>query len=667
MSLRQVQQQTATTLSASAVLQRKCACGKSAGKGEEECSGCAGARLQREALGSTQPAIPDSVHATLRGVGQPLPDTTRRFMQQRLGQDFSGVRVHADAAAAASAHAVDAAAYTVGSHVVFGAGRYAPQTRAGQSLLAHELTHVAQQRGAALPARGDLRMDAPGSAAEREADHAAARIHDVSGALSTTQAAGTAQLSRAQAEIPDAVRLTMNLGTTPGSGLQFTPTGVTDSVVGLVGAQPGLLQGAISRLSVIVGENLTPRLLAVQLLPLWNTATPSMAPGGAPNPRVLLDADELARGLLMYNQFYLGLPSMTRWRAGLRLPLPADVNGSVATVNPLQIRALAGSFQAAFEPLLDQRAGAVAAVAPAQLATDAAQFLATQTDALGRGIALQARAITNAPAERALIQAVMGQIGAAAFDVALAFMDFLLQPEFELLVAQRDGVAILGTIRAALAQVPATLSAKQQESLARANRQMAGLSGNGLAPPQAMRTRAQKTVDIDTVRLDGSNRDPAADVRQADSQLEQCNVRLRHAGQFVATPQQSADWIGAEGELDDAGCGSAREPQKLFKEASAAFGLGSRLRAFYVRRVKSARASSCPPSGSSAVLGNTAWVGNASDGRTLGHELGHILLDFPLSFDDHSKDTTRLMAISNISPLGETLNDDECTRVHRHA
>ncbi|MCQ4164909.1 eCIS core domain-containing protein [Tahibacter harae] len=649
------------------LLQRKCACGKNAGKGAQECSGCAGARVQREALGSAQPAIPDSVQATLRGPGQSLPDATRRFMQQRLGQDFSGVRVHADAAAAASARAVDAAAYTVGSHVVFGAGRYAPQNPAGQRLLAHELTHVMQQRGAAMPAPGELRMDAPDSTAEREADRAAERVHDAGSAPPATRAAGTAQLSRAQAEIPDAASLTMNLGNTPGSGLQFTPAGVTDSVVGFVGAQPGLLQGGISRLNVILGENLTPRLLAVQLLPLWNTATPSTAPGGAPNPRTLLDADELARGLLMYNQFYLGLPGMARWRAGLRLPLPADVNGSVATVNPLQIRALAGSFPAAFEPLLDQRASAPAAAAPAQLAADAAQFLAANTDALGRGIALQARAITNAPAERALIHAVMDQLGNAGFDVALVFMDFLLQPEFQLLAAQRDGVAILGDIRDALAKAPAALTAKQQDSLARANRQMAGLSGTGAAPPQAMRTRAQKTVDIDTVLLDGSNRDPAADVRQADSQLVQCNVRLRHVGKHVATPQQSADWIGAEGELDDAGCGSAREPEKLAREANAAFGLSSRLRAFYVRRVKSARASSCPPGGSAAALGNTTWVGNASDGRTLGHELGHILLDFPLSVNDHSSDTTRLMAISNISPLGETLNDDECTRIHRHA
>src|SRR5207244_5396476 len=60
--------------------------------------------------------------------------------------DFSGIRVHTDARAAASARAVSAEAYTVGEHVVFGAGKFAPTTRAGRSLLAHELAHTIQQQ-----------------------------------------------------------------------------------------------------------------------------------------------------------------------------------------------------------------------------------------------------------------------------------------------------------------------------------------------------------------------------------------------------------------------------------------------------------------------------------------------------------------------------------------
>jgi hypothetical protein len=66
-------------------------------------------------------------------------------MEPRFGFDFSHVRVHADSHAAEAARTVNARAFTLGSSVVFGAGRYAPGTSEGRQLLAHELTHVVQQ------------------------------------------------------------------------------------------------------------------------------------------------------------------------------------------------------------------------------------------------------------------------------------------------------------------------------------------------------------------------------------------------------------------------------------------------------------------------------------------------------------------------------------------
>lgn len=70
-------------------------------------------------------------------------------MEPRFGHDFSRVHIHADTQAAESARAVSAKEYTVGSHVVFGRDRYAPQSIEGQRLIAHELTHVVQQAGSA--------------------------------------------------------------------------------------------------------------------------------------------------------------------------------------------------------------------------------------------------------------------------------------------------------------------------------------------------------------------------------------------------------------------------------------------------------------------------------------------------------------------------------------
>lgn len=91
--------------------------------------------------------MPPIVHDVLRSPGQPLDSETRAYMEPRFGQDFSGVRVHADAKAAESARAVNAYAYTVGREVVFGPHQYAPQSSEGRRLVAHELTHVVQQSG----------------------------------------------------------------------------------------------------------------------------------------------------------------------------------------------------------------------------------------------------------------------------------------------------------------------------------------------------------------------------------------------------------------------------------------------------------------------------------------------------------------------------------------
>jgi hypothetical protein len=94
--------------------------------------------------GADLATAPASVDRALAGSGSALPADVRHDMEHRFGHDFSRVRIHADSAAHRSAQDIDAHAYTVGNHIVFGAGAYAPQSRAGSRLLAHELTHVVQ-------------------------------------------------------------------------------------------------------------------------------------------------------------------------------------------------------------------------------------------------------------------------------------------------------------------------------------------------------------------------------------------------------------------------------------------------------------------------------------------------------------------------------------------
>ena len=81
------------------------------------------------------------------------PRACARSSSRGLEFDFSPVRLHQTSEAAQSARALNARAYTRGNDVVFGAGQYSPQTEEGRKLLAHELTHVVQQRGGNLQTR----------------------------------------------------------------------------------------------------------------------------------------------------------------------------------------------------------------------------------------------------------------------------------------------------------------------------------------------------------------------------------------------------------------------------------------------------------------------------------------------------------------------------------
>ena len=120
-------------------------------------------------------AAPASVDHALASPGRPLQPALRQDMEQRFGYDFSRVRVHSGAAAEQSARDVNANAYTVGHHIVFGAGRYASGTHEGRRLIAHELTHVVQQ-GTSQIEGGSLRFSASNDASEVEADRVAANI-----------------------------------------------------------------------------------------------------------------------------------------------------------------------------------------------------------------------------------------------------------------------------------------------------------------------------------------------------------------------------------------------------------------------------------------------------------------------------------------------------------
>ena len=177
------------TLQLSGVLQRKCDCGHHtvAGGGCSECEKKKGMLQRRTSSSEAIREVPPIVHDVLRSPGQPLDESMRAFMEPRFSHDFSRVRVHTDARAAESAQAVNALAYTVGTHVVFQPAHYETATSDGRKLIAHELAHVVQQHDAPGELAFGSRVSQPVDAAETEADRMAEAVVNAPSLLGTVK------------------------------------------------------------------------------------------------------------------------------------------------------------------------------------------------------------------------------------------------------------------------------------------------------------------------------------------------------------------------------------------------------------------------------------------------------------------------------------------------
>lgn len=623
--------------------------------------------MQRSSLGPQTPnEVPAIVHDVLNSPGQALDTSTRAFMEPRFGHDFSSVRVHTDQRADESARAVNAAAYTVGQNIVFTTPMFRPAEPVGQRLLAHELTHVVQQSNGA--SQNELSIGASDSSLEAEADNVAAGIMSNNAAASPQQTTSTPLLSRAD---PDAVGHIMTLGRVPRTGLQFQPTNVTDTQIGTVTIRGGLLSEAADRLSVIVGQDLTPRSLARQLLPLWNSAIAAIPPGAPPaivTARTPLTELELAQGLMVYNENFLTVPQMNNWRSGLNLPLPAeiDMSNGMATVNHLQIRALAGGFDPAWTPLLDMRATAVTPTPAATLTADVSTFLGNITDAFVRGLHLSTRASTNPVEAWPFIRETFRQLTAAAGrELAFGFMGNTMAPTITRLGDQLEGTRILAQIVTAIDAIRAPMNPREQSLY---NRAMGAILGGSMrAAPEAARTQPLKTITIDTVKLAGSNHNPATDVQVASAILSQCNVRVQHGIDATATPAQTTAWLTDTNLSASPNCPNvSREERNMITGANAAFGLNARFRAYFPATFTGINGAgySCPMSDSPhRLFRNTAVVANAGDTDSLAHELGHILIDL----GPHT--ATGLMSGRPAPPAWrvDEISNPHCARLYRNA
>ncbi|MEM8699168.1 MAG: DUF4157 domain-containing protein, partial [Pseudomonadota bacterium] len=617
-------------------LQRACACGG----GCPSCQSNTETGLERQAAGPAHSKVaPASVHATLARPGRPLDPSSRQFFEPRFGRDFSEVRVHDNPAAAASARDVNARAYTVGPQIVFGSGQFRPDHAAGRALIGHELAHVVQQSSARRPAAGQaIPIASPSSSSERQAEAVGARIGG-GGAVTRALQPRPAPLGLAKAD-PAAVDRIEALANTAGSAMQFIPAEITDTVVGP--PPPGGWQGdRANRLNVIIGENMTPRVLARQLLPLWTTATPFTRQGASsPNALTMVDEETLAKGLMVYNRFYLGLPNMAQWASGLRFPLPIalspdpnDASRVIGTLHPDVITSLAGTFDAAWTNLLDQ--AATAPVAPNAAAEDAAAtaFLAQNPTIMDRGMGLMHHALTNVTTMFPLYLAINRQLNTnQRFELALEIMNHMVNLQVDMLASQTDGVLLLWEILGELANAPATPSADQQSAIDRANLMLNRPTFRLIDTPAARRTRPEKTITIDTIKLDGSTQNPATQIAIADAIYAQCNIRVKQGVDATATEAETIAWIGAEKDLRTSPrCGVVTgEERRMIQGARQTYGIGAaRYRAHFVPTSANANAlgwSCVGTSGIHSLQRGIIVVLNSGWGDTLAHELAHHLL-----------------------------------------
>jgi hypothetical protein len=353
---------------------------------------------------------------------------------------------------------------------------------------------------------------------------------------------------------------------------------------------------------------------------------------------------------------------MARWRVGLRLPLPVDLDGAgIGTVNPDQVRFAAAAFDPTQMDLLDHRAIANVALPAPLLAEEARIFLAERPTAFARGLAITVRATTNALASHQLIAQVFKQLSpAAGLEVALEAIENVSPNEMEMLANQTSGGLILDALDDAISRGPKPTPRQFEDRLtgarARLDQFLVHMTND---PPSKVASRAEKTVSVDTVKVEGSRFTPAAQVQVANAIYAQCNLRFTHGVDATAP----ATFLGDDNRFHamESCATHTKEELALFNHARKDLGFSARIQAYFVPAFKgvTAAAHSYPRLCSPGKWLGTTVLTNSSDHSTLAHEIGHILLNS----SRHPKDTI----MGSPRPRPNEVTDKQCQRVYDSA
>jgi hypothetical protein len=240
----------------------------------------------------------------------------------------------------------------------------------------------------------------------------------------------------------------------------------------LAAVQGGLTTDASlrPRVSAILGPGCTLRGLAAEVQRFYASATPPAAP----------TAHEVAQAIAVYNRHYLPVPAMNGFKAGLRLPLPIEIEPGTGrwVLNSDLVRTWSASFDPAWAPALDQRVSALPHPNADDLPVDAFQLLTAHLTPAARATQLAGRLLTNPFETVYLAFEVIRQLGHEAFAVTLALLDGLVTHQVELLASLTGGWAVLARLENVLSTPPANLSPADAASLARARTML----GNALRP-----------------------------------------------------------------------------------------------------------------------------------------------------------------------------------------
>ena len=274
--------------------------------------------------------------------GSPLPFALRSVFEPRFGVNFQDVRVHSDARAADTASAINAKAFTVGHNIVFGHGQYAPESREGRELLAHELTHVVQQSGGGVNMDGTLQISKADQSVQRDL------LDDI-----TEKLAGAAE-SLAEGAESAVSTVTSEVGSVVESGVDALTSAVSTGaqtvgkVVDSAQQQLGSLAAPVTQAAepdasahgIQVDWNIPPALT----LKAWALQHPKifLDARGKPSsalfsqidfpPNILLAAEELAR----QSRAVAGAPSPVSTPSPVSGPISEPIpTGPVSGVRPI--------------------------------------------------------------------------------------------------------------------------------------------------------------------------------------------------------------------------------------------------------------------------------------------------------------------------------------------